>query len=327
MFSARRTIMKVVRAHKTTICRRIPNAQTTCLLKPLSTKPLIENHPETPSFNELEMDDHDITPETAKWLGVLGITTTVGIAAVWLYNREVVLLSGRKRFMFVDLKWHAKYDARSDPDIKKGLEMLDNGHKNPELLWSDDHPATKIVRRIFSKLIAESGLDHIDWDVQILSTKGRYLSPLLLHSRRLTHSQDSSAPEHYSTVMVTPNGKAVVFSEGLKKISDEAELAAILSQGISEVATGLRAERYCNSWLNIRLGLTIVELMIAMMHAGTVLWVVSGPALPWALFMAISPSIYSNQKVQNKKQTMCPWLSCLKLVTILELMSITRRRW
>ena len=292
--------MKVARAHKITICRRVPNTQTKRLLNTLSTKPLTENRPETLSTSQQIMNFFDMTPETAKWLGVLGITTTLGIAAVWLYNREVVPFSGRKRFRFVDPTWHAKYDARSDPDIKKGLEMLDNGHKNPELLWSDDHPATKIVRRIFSKLIAESGLDRMDWDVQILSTKGRYLSPLLLHSRRLTHSQDSSTPKRYPIVMVTPNGKVVVFSEGLKTLSDEAELAAILSKGISEVAIGLRAEHYCNSLLITGVQYACYLNIAALQISGRCWLVLPLPVLPLFLLIAIVPTICSFRMLKQE---------------------------
>jgi len=72
----------------------------------------------------------------------------------------------------VDENVVTEMEAWENETIAKALLTLQAAQGVPGLLWLDDHPVTITCRRIWSDLIANSGIEARDWQVEIVNFPG-----------------------------------------------------------------------------------------------------------------------------------------------------------
>jgi hypothetical protein len=92
------------------------------------------------------------------------------LSVVYYVYREQVPISGRWRFNF-----HPKSTLQSTSSdwttVLEELEIL------PTQILPKDHPATIFAKAVFQRLLPVSGLEHLDWEVQVVNDLGEPAIP------------------------------------------------------------------------------------------------------------------------------------------------------
>lgn len=87
-------------------------------------------------------------------------------------NLNEVPYTRRKQFIWVDENVVTEMEAWENVTVANALLTLQAAQGVRGLLWPDDHPATITCRRIWSDLIAHSGIEARDWQVEIVNFTG-----------------------------------------------------------------------------------------------------------------------------------------------------------
>jgi len=98
--------------------------------------------------------------------------TVAGFVGLIVKNLDEVPYTGRKRFICMDENIMTAIEAEGNVAVARALLTLQASQRVPGLLWPDDHPTTITCRRIWSDLIAHSGIEAMDWQVEIVNFPG-----------------------------------------------------------------------------------------------------------------------------------------------------------
>jgi hypothetical protein len=119
-------------------------------------------------------------PWRIKWskgIAWIGIVITVGLGALRVKFQEEVPFSGRKQLNFFgsgdSQKYLLGYKQKRhlcDAYLERILALAP---QKPGLIWPDDHPTTIAVKKVFSRLVASSGVDPAGWMIYIANAPGR----------------------------------------------------------------------------------------------------------------------------------------------------------
>ncbi|KAJ5693228.1 T-complex protein 1 subunit theta [Penicillium macrosclerotiorum] len=142
----------------------------------------------------------------------------LGISGLYLYNTEVVELTGRRRFNCVSAAQELKMGAESYREVlsqSRGRVLPDN------------HPIAQTVNRVLQRLIPQAPIEGADWKVHVIQDDGN------------------------ANAFVLPGGKVFVYTGILPICQDEDGLAAVLGHEIAHVVARHPAERMSNSFLTL----------------------------------------------------------------------------
>jgi len=117
---------------------------------PLNARPLISIE----GFNEI------INHRNFKWIAIIAIGSAT---AFYFYHIEDVPISGRRRF-------NCYSDARVEKDGQWLYQKLMRQYKD-QILPSWD-PRDKMVQRVMKQLIPASGLENVEWEVNVIESPG-----------------------------------------------------------------------------------------------------------------------------------------------------------
>lgn len=97
-----------------------------------------------------------------KWIAVIA----VGSGTIFYFsNLETVPVSGRKRF-------NCYSDATLEAEGARAYRMILQEHARSILPEWDRR--TKLVKKVMARLIPASGLEHVDWEVHVISSNGAW---------------------------------------------------------------------------------------------------------------------------------------------------------
>ncbi|KAJ5477314.1 T-complex protein 1 subunit theta [Penicillium diatomitis] len=142
----------------------------------------------------------------------------LGISGVYLYNTEVVEMTGRRRFNCVS------HEAELKMGMQSYREVLAQSQGR---ILPDNHPVAQMVNRVLQRLIPQAPIEGADWRVHVIV-------------------DDSNA-----NAFVLPGGKVFVYTGILPICQDEDGLAAVLGHEIAHVVARHPAERMSNSFLTL----------------------------------------------------------------------------
>lgn len=105
-------------------------------------------------------------PRRIKWgkrIAWFGAAIAFLVGEVWVQFQEVVPSSCRKRLNFFASgrlrEFMVAHERNYFPEISLMDGILELAKKQPGLVWADAHPVTVVVRTVFARLIASSGVD------------------------------------------------------------------------------------------------------------------------------------------------------------------------
>ncbi|KAJ5984297.1 hypothetical protein N7481_006396 [Penicillium waksmanii] len=142
----------------------------------------------------------------------------IGISGIYLYNTDVVEMTGRRRFNCVSAERELAMGAESYREILAS----ERGKVLP-----DYHPLTKSVDRILQRLIPMADIEGAEWKVHVIKDDGM------------------------ANAFVLPGGKVFVYTGILPICQDEDGLAAVLGHEIAHVVARHPAERMSTSVLTM----------------------------------------------------------------------------
>ncbi|KAF3394058.1 putative T-complex protein 1 subunit theta [Penicillium rolfsii] len=142
----------------------------------------------------------------------------LGLSGVYLYNTEVVEMTGRRRFNCVS---HAAELKMGEQSYREVLAQS-RGRVLP-----DNHPLAQMVNRVLQRLIPQVDIVGADWRVHVIVDDGN------------------------ANAFVLPGGKVFVYTGILPICQDEDGLAAVLGHEIAHVVARHPAERMSNSFLTL----------------------------------------------------------------------------
>ncbi|KAJ5596018.1 peptidase [Penicillium hetheringtonii] len=142
----------------------------------------------------------------------------LGVSGIYLYNTDVVEMTGRRRFNCVSLGMELEMGKQSYREIL----VQERGKVLP-----DYHPLVKYVDRVLQRLIPEAPIEGAEWKVHVIKDDGM------------------------ANAFVLPGGKVFVYTGILPICQDEDGLAAVLGHEIAHVVARHPAERMSNSFLTL----------------------------------------------------------------------------
>ncbi|KAJ5090292.1 hypothetical protein N7532_008976 [Penicillium argentinense] len=142
----------------------------------------------------------------------------LGISGIYLYNTDVVEMTGRRRFNVVSHEQELKMGAETYREIL----ATERGKILPE-----DHPLTRMVDRVLQRLIPEAPIPGANWKVHVINDPDQ------------------------ANAFVIPGGKVFVYTGILPICQDDDGLAAVLGHEIAHVVARHPAERMSNSFLTV----------------------------------------------------------------------------
>ncbi|KAJ5169010.1 T-complex protein 1 subunit theta [Penicillium canariense] len=142
----------------------------------------------------------------------------LGLSGLYLYNTDVVEMTGRRRFNCVSHAAELKMGAQSYREVL----AQSRGRVLP-----DDHPLAQMVDRVLRRLIPQAPIEGADWRVHVIMDDGN------------------------ANAFVLPGGKVFVYTGILPICEDEDGLAAVLGHEIAHVVARHPAERMSTSILTL----------------------------------------------------------------------------
>ncbi|KAI9167601.1 Mitochondrial metalloendopeptidase OMA1 [Paramyrothecium foliicola] len=149
----------------------------------------------------------------------LAAGSVLAAVAFYLYNSELVPVSGRRRFNFLSDALVARVHARAADAIIRQVE--EQGGR----LLSDWDPRTMMVKRVMKRLIPVSGMTELDWEIFVI------------------------ADNRTANAFVLPGGKVFVHSGILNVCRNEDALAAVLGHEVAHNTAAHTAERLSAAWV------------------------------------------------------------------------------
>ncbi|KAJ6136489.1 hypothetical protein N7512_001649, partial [Penicillium capsulatum] len=142
----------------------------------------------------------------------------LGISGFYLYNTDVVEMTGRRRFNCIPHSQELAMGAQSYREVLNS----ERGKILP-----DYHPLTRMVDRVLQRLIPQAPIEGADWKVHVIKDDGM------------------------ANAFVLPGGKVFVYTGIMPICRDEDGLAAVLGHEIAHVVAHHPAERMSNSFLTL----------------------------------------------------------------------------
>ncbi|KAJ5755433.1 hypothetical protein N7533_004976 [Penicillium manginii] len=142
----------------------------------------------------------------------------IGISGLYLYNTDVVEMTGRRRFNCISAERELAMGAESYREVLAS----ERGKVLP-----DSHPLTKSVDRVLQRLIPMADIEGAEWKVHVIKDDGN------------------------ANAFVLPGGKVFVYTGILPICQDENGLAAVLGHEIAHVVARHPAERMSTSFLTL----------------------------------------------------------------------------
>ncbi|KAJ5738015.1 hypothetical protein N7493_001170, partial [Penicillium malachiteum] len=142
----------------------------------------------------------------------------LGISGIYLYNTDVVEMTGRRRFNCVSAQRELQMGAESYREVL--------GSERGKVL-PDYHPLSMMVDRVLQRLIPQANIEGADWKVHVIKD------------------------DQMANAFVLPGGKVFVYTGILPICGDEDGLAAVLGHEIAHVVAHHPAERMSNSFLTL----------------------------------------------------------------------------
>ncbi|KAJ5792277.1 uncharacterized protein N7503_008255 [Penicillium pulvis] len=152
----------------------------------------------------------------------------LGLSGVYLYNTDVVEITGRRRFNMVS----AKMELEMGEQTYRQVLNEERGKILP-----DNHPVTQMVDRVLQRLIPLAPIEGADWKVHVI------------------------ADPNMKNAFVLPGGKVFVATGILPICQDDDGLAAVLGHEIAHVVAHHPAERASNSFITTGVALFIALLL------------------------------------------------------------------
>jgi hypothetical protein len=120
-------------------------------------------------------------PWRIKWskrIAWSGVAISMGLGVLWVKFQEEVPFSGRKRLNFFGgtgdfQKYMLGHKQQCLASVSYLEKILVLAPRNPGLIWPDDHPMTVVVKSIFNRLVASSGVDPAGWAVYIANAPSK----------------------------------------------------------------------------------------------------------------------------------------------------------
>ncbi|OQD65743.1 hypothetical protein PENPOL_c005G08877 [Penicillium polonicum] len=142
----------------------------------------------------------------------------VGISGLYLYNTEIVEMTGRRRFNCVSRHQELNMGEESYREVLSA----ERGKILPH-----NHPLTRMVDGVLQQLIPQVAIEGADWKVHVIKDDGMV------------------------NAFVLPGGKVFVYTGILPICKDEDGLAAVLGHEIAHVVAHHPAERMSNSFITL----------------------------------------------------------------------------
>ncbi|KXG47895.1 Chaperone, tailless complex polypeptide 1 [Penicillium griseofulvum] len=142
----------------------------------------------------------------------------VGISGLYLYNTEIVEMTGRRRFNCVSRHQELKMGEESYREVL----IAERGKVLPH-----NHPLTRMVDGVLQRLVPQVPIEGADWKVHVI--------------------KDDSMLNAF----VLPGGKVFVYTGILPICKDEDGLAAVLGHEIAHVVAHHPAERMSTSFITL----------------------------------------------------------------------------
>ncbi|KAF3012449.1 T-complex protein 1 subunit theta [Penicillium rubens] len=142
----------------------------------------------------------------------------VGISGLYLYNTEIVEMTGRRRFNCVSRHQELNMGEESYREVLNA----ERGKILPH-----NHPLTRMVDGVLQRLIPQVDIEGADWKVHVIKDDGMV------------------------NAFVLPGGKVFVYTGILPICKDEDGLAAVLGHEIAHVVAHHPAERMSNSFITL----------------------------------------------------------------------------
>ncbi|KAJ5726680.1 uncharacterized protein N7483_008037, partial [Penicillium malachiteum] len=142
----------------------------------------------------------------------------LGLSGIYLYNTDVVEMTGRRRFNCVSAQRELQMGAESYREVL--------GSERGKVL-PDYHPLTMMVDRVLQRLIPQANIEGAEWKVHVIKD------------------------DQMANAFVLPGGKVFVYTGILPICGDEDGLAAVLGHEIAHVVAHHPAERMSNSVLTL----------------------------------------------------------------------------
>ncbi|KAJ5189727.1 Chaperone tailless complex polypeptide 1 [Penicillium cf. griseofulvum] len=142
----------------------------------------------------------------------------VGISGLYLYNTEIVEMTGRRRFNCVSRHQELKMGEESYSEVL----IAERGKVLPY-----NHPLTRMVDGVLQRLVPQAPIEGADWKVHVIKDDGML------------------------NAFVLPGGKVFVYTGILPICKDEDGLAAVLGHEIAHVVAHHPAERMSTSFITL----------------------------------------------------------------------------
>ncbi|KAJ5513038.1 Chaperone tailless complex polypeptide 1 [Penicillium fimorum] len=142
----------------------------------------------------------------------------VGISGLYLYNTEIVEMTGRRRFNCVSRHQELKMGEESYREVL----IAEHGKVLPH-----NHPLTRMVDGVLQRLVPQAPIEDADWKVHVIKDDGML------------------------NAFVLPGGKVFVYTGILPICKDEDGLAAVLGHEIAHVVAHHPAERMSTSFITL----------------------------------------------------------------------------
>ncbi|KAJ5745230.1 hypothetical protein N7520_010412 [Penicillium odoratum] len=152
----------------------------------------------------------------------------LGLSGVYLYNTDVVEVTGRRRFNIVS----AKTELQMGRETYQQVLNEERGKILP-----DHHPLAQQVDRVLQRLIPLAPIEGADWKVHVI------------------------ADPDMKNAFVLPGGKVFVATGILPICQDDDGLAAVLGHEIAHVVAHHPAERVSNSFMTMGVALLVALLL------------------------------------------------------------------
>ncbi|KAJ5383386.1 hypothetical protein N7517_001297 [Penicillium concentricum] len=142
----------------------------------------------------------------------------VGISGLYLYNTEIVEMTGRRRFNCVSRHQELKMGDESYREVL----IAERGKVLPH-----NHHLTRMVDGVLQRLVPQAPIEGADWKVHVIKD------------------------DEMLNAFVLPGGKVFVYTGILPICKDEDGLAAVLGHEIAHVVAHHPAERMSTSFITL----------------------------------------------------------------------------
>ncbi|KAI2788450.1 putative T-complex protein 1 subunit theta [Penicillium oxalicum] len=172
----------------------------------------------------------------------------LGISGIYLYNTEVVEMTGRRRFNCVS------HEAELKMGMQSYREVLAQSQGR---ILPDNHPVAQMVNRVLQRLIPQAPIEGADWRVHVIlddeNANAFVLPGFAMWSMRFLRSKIDVYSGFGADCVVFQlySGKVFVYTGILPICQDEDGLAAVLGHEIAHVVARHPAERMSNSFLTL----------------------------------------------------------------------------